>query len=299
MKHPYSYYVEQGICPRCKKNPIRLGATQCETCLEYNRTNARKHSARKRDDRIMQGICPSCRTNPLADGKARCQSCLDKEAERIEKKRQDYSSTCVCLTCFQNPAVDGKTMCESCLEQSRKYHKEWRGTHPIEEFCSRCRNPTDEIGFSSCSKCRGQQKDQKAEVYHQRKEQSRCVVCGSEIDEDSDSPRICSVCLPASRHRRIKSHSKIRYGGRLEEIIERDKGCVICNLPYGTKIGKMQPQQAVVCHHIDGDVTNNDPANLVMLCYKCHRLAEYWKRLTSDYRQKMLGFLFRHYPILA
>jgi 5-methylcytosine-specific restriction endonuclease McrA len=127
------------------------------------------------------------------------------------------------------------------------------------------------------------------------------VQCGSEIDEGTSSFSLCRICLPASRLRRIKSYSKLRYGGRLEEIIERDRACVICGLPYGTKslygAKKNIERQVVVCHHIDGDITHNDPSNLIMLCFRCHSAVEIWKRLSVEHRQNMQEFLLRYYPI--
>jgi hypothetical protein len=44
-------------------------------------------------------------------------------------------------------------------------------------------------------------------------------------------------------------------------IAERDLNCVACQKP------------AADCHHIDENMTNNDPTNLVMLCREHHRAA--------------------------
>jgi 5-methylcytosine-specific restriction endonuclease McrA len=81
--------------------------------------------------------------------------------------------------------------------------------------------------------------------------------------------------------------SRKRYGGNLEQVIERDKGCVICGAPWRNDVTQ------IVCHHIDEDTSNNDPSNLVMLCRKCHGFVTFFMQCSD--RQAALAFLHKHY----
>jgi len=53
---------------------------------------------------------------------------------------------------------------------------------------------------------------------------------------------------------------------RVEELEGRDE-CVACGATDGVEV-----------HHIDGDVLNNHPMNLIPLCHNCHRRTHRWKR---------------------
>lgn len=284
-------YIQKGICPHCQKRPLAPGFRHCEKCLKQKRETGRRNSRKNRESYLSQGVCPSCRTNPLASGKTRCQECLEKEASRGKVKRAKARAQNICQRCLQSPVAPGKTQCQDCLESSKDENRQWRKDNANGSLCLRCRGPLDEPGYASCSICRRQQVEYNSRKYQDRIAQGLCTMCGNLRDENEFSTRLCTDCWQKDFSRRLKVHSKARYDGQLEAIIERDKKCVICNRPYGVRTNK------VVCHHIDGDVSNNSHDNLILLCRKCHVATERWIELSEPHREKLLQFLLHHYPI--
>ena len=281
-------YIAQGICPRCRKYPLLEHQKLCEACLKYQRENAQKHTARKRSEWLAQGICPSCRHNLLANGKTRCEDCLRSEADRMKEKRQQLPDT-ICKTCGVRPAVGDTISCEQCKEaRSIRWHK-WAAQFS-DDFCTRCRKPKEDKQFAQCEACREETKEKSKTRRRQLLEDNLRTRCENPIEDESPSTHLCTSCWEIEFIRRRKNHSNTRFGGQLEAIIKRDKGCVICGQPYGNT------KNSAVCHHIDGDVSNNTHLNLVLLCRKCHAVAEGFKALNQDQRQVMIAFLQKHYP---
>ena len=281
-------YIAQGICPRCKKRLITEGKKRCEYCLKLARENAHKHASRKRSEWLAQGICPSCRHNLLANGKTRCDECLAAESERIALKRQQNPDT-ICRSCTLRPVVSGKKLCKECQQSQSKSWYKWK-TQKADTHCTHCQKPKEDKRFSQCEACRKLGKEKRKTKYGRLLESNLCTRCENPIEDESPSTALCLSCWRINAVKRRAQHSKNRYDGQLEAIIQRDKGCVVCGQPYGIR------KNAVVCHHIDGDVSNNAHSNLVMLCRKCHSVAEGFKVLTPDQRTKMIAFLQKYYP---
>jgi len=281
-------YIAQGICPRCRKNPLFENYKLCKACKEYNRENTHKHAARKRGEWLAQGICPSCRHNLLANGKTRCDECLAASAARMEQKRLHLPDT-ICRICGVRPAIFGKRLCEQCQKINHARWRKWKAKFS-DDHCTRCRKLKEDKRFSQCEACRELTNENRKTKRRQLLEDNLCSKCENPIEDNSPSTILCISCWRLEAARRRREHSKVRYDGQLEAIIQRDKGCIVCGQPYGIR------KNAVVCHHIDGDVSNNAHSNLVMLCRKCHSVAEGFKILNPEQRQKMIAFLQKHYP---
>lgn len=69
------------------------------------------------------------------------------------------------------------------------------------------------------------------------------------------------------------SHYTRAYGLKKHLIIERGNICEKCGLTewLGNDI-------ILELHHIDGDKTNNDLKNLILLCPNCHSYTKGWRR---------------------
>lgn len=93
-----------------------------------------------------------------------------------------------------------------------------------------------------------------------------CKKCGKDF---------CSADPKAKYHLGCKSPKKNRkssplfFEKRIEILIRDNQTCQHCGFDFKSG-GKSTQKHA---HHIDGDYTNNDINNLVVLCAKCHRLA--------------------------
>lgn len=286
----YRDYVDQGLCPSCRKRPPASGHSRCTQCHEKNRGYWQKSYQRKKQERIEAGLCPKCGKHPPAQDRKLCETCLEKSLNYQNQRRKKSKAKGLCLSCGQRPPRKGRTTCEQCRDRMKEHYQETRGQDGI---CARCGKEIDVPGFASCSSCRQAQTEHVKHSYHKKKDAGLCVDCGISLEENPSpySETLCPACLKKSRKRRRRSHSKTRYGGNLEKVIERDKGCVVCGREYGVRFNH------VVCHHIDGDVSNNAMSNLVMLCRKCHTLVENWVCLSEPQRKVMLAFLNKHYPI--
>lgn len=282
-------YIESGICPHCKKRALAKSKKHCEHCLKIKRRNARKHSKRRREKYLDQGICPSCRTNSLEPDKTRCSTCLEKEAIRVNKKRKKRDKK-TCYRCLSKSVSDGYKICDSCREYDRQKTRDRRAERIRAGLCPECGQKLDDSNYKSCSQCRAKSLEQTKALYYKRKAQGLCTNCGNKREEHTPSSILCVSCWSKSRARRRKSHSKNSFGGHLEAIIERDKGCVICKRPYGVR------KNSVVCHHIDGNRSHNTPENLILLCRRCHGAVEGWKALSESNRSQMLRLFLKYYP---
>lgn len=110
--------------------------------------------------------------------------------------------------------------------------------------------------FRSCKKCynlRGNEykaansdklRSYKRDIRKARKQDRRCLTCGKPCDNHTTK---CSKCC-----------TDIMLYKTPYRVYATP--CVICGFEYSD------------VHHIDGDHTNNDPANLISLCPNHHRL---------------------------
>ena len=285
----YRDYLAQGLCPRCKKNPIAQGRARCDPCLAHEAQWARERKNKvPRDFYLSQNICPRCHIRPLVLGRRHCEHCLSDARQQQDTKRKKSASQELCRTCTKRPAAEGHTECADCAARRCIRSRSWRVEHKY-THCSSCRGPLDDPRFAGCSRCRKEQTEDVKRTYHERISQGLCPDCGKPHDPISPSSRLCSECWQNSRSRRMHSYSNHRYGGQLETIIHRDKSCVVCGHLYGVR------KNPVVCHHIDGNIENNYPDNLVLLCRKCHAAIEGW--ISCPDKQRLQQFLQNHYPI--
>lgn len=279
----------QDLC-RCGKRQKAPDRSRCDQCLEKARQYTRKKHKRDYQQRIAAGLCVRCGNQSPVTGKRSCQGCLDREVKYTAKRRERKLQQGLCTQCGKAPLVEGSQLCKTCREATSKKARGYYDKLDRLKSCLRCRKPLDVPGFASCSKCRQQQKEYVLKKYRERAKAGLCTDCGIPREQNSPSGHLCVSCWQKSASRRKKSHSKTHFDGQLENIIARDGGCIACDRPYGTR------KNSVVCHHIDGNTSNNDPSNLVLLCRKCHSVAEGWKYLDKSQRGKMLTFLLQHYP---
>lgn len=274
MPKPYTYYIENGICPNCHSRPKSSVGVLCELCATKRKAyqEARKTSA----------LCRNC-GKPTTPGKTRCQVCLDREKDGTKRRRQQRLENKLCLICGKNP-VTTRQICNACAEQESMRHKQIRLERVANNLCTTCGQAIDDSTYRICSTCRAKELAEITDRYHKRRQENLCIYCGKPIESDSPSKINCVVCYRKNRKHRITTNSRQRYGGNLETVMERDGQCVVCG-----KLTKL------VCHHMDSDVSNNDLTNLVILCRKCHVLVTMWIDCTN--RQSMLDFLLKNYPI--
>ena len=125
-KELYRFYQENGICPRCRKEPLYNGKKWCEECyskkyayeakrgIKYDTSKyneKRKELSRKRK---TEGLCVIC-GRKAQEGRTRCPSCLTKDRLRHREKytvaeyRKEHG---LCRYCGE-PAKEGYQMCET------------------------------------------------------------------------------------------------------------------------------------------------------------------------------------------
>ncbi len=237
---------------------------------------------------VEHGICPTCHKRPPVAGRSRCLACLELGKNRMRRKRASRAASGMCPSCGKQPPIARGTLCQLCRDNLVARNKATRLDRNARGVCPNCGNPIDVPGFVQCSSCRSQQDKGVLRLYHKRVEEGLCPDCCNPYDKNPFSTRLCTSCWEKSRARRHKAHSKKRYSGLLEAVVERDKMCIICHKPWG------QRRRGIVCHHIDGDPTNNTLENLVLLCRNCHQLITSW--MACDRKDIILEFLLEHYP---
>ena len=139
------WYIENGICPICRKQKLFGDERSCPECLakdfarrerqdkEKRKEIERKYYGRRKEIRqeyYSKGICFQCRKRKIEDGKKKCRVCLDKDAEVHRKRhvnqREAQVEKGMCYQCIKVKATKGK-LCEECynkavtnLEKGRK-----------------------------------------------------------------------------------------------------------------------------------------------------------------------------------
>ena len=126
------WYIENGICPRCRKNIIFGSENVCPECSAYAyeiTMNSRERlgkehynkvhkewSKRTHNEMIQKGICTRCRKRKADYGYKTCGICRAKirNYKRIKYGKPDRSERYkqgLCYFC-DNPIKDGYKVCE-------------------------------------------------------------------------------------------------------------------------------------------------------------------------------------------
>lgn len=176
---------------------------------------------------------------------------------------------------------EGKVRCEICIKRSR-LNKNRRYQELKEQgLCVQCGEPREDSPSAVYCKEHHEQGLMAAKVRRvERGKLGLCLTCGSTLD--CDHPSYCSKHAPANRNRSYQARNKNKFGGLLEQVLERDgRKCVIC--------GEDKPRLEIH-HKTKGG--GNTLANLDTLCMKCHHA------LTDLYNcanpQAVLDYLLRN-----
>lgn len=130
------WYLENRICPNCRKEKIFGDERSCPECAAKNYTRLQKYgkeiwkerernySARRkeiREEYYSKGICFQCRKRKIEEGKKKCRICLDKDAEvhrkRFVNRREEQVAKGMCYQCIKEKATNGK-LCKSCYDKA-------------------------------------------------------------------------------------------------------------------------------------------------------------------------------------
>lgn len=131
----YWFYVEHGICPRCKKQKALPNRRYCGDCLHklseeqiqrYHRmteNNLRQINKRLRiryQERKSKGICVTCGKKRAITSEVRCLECKEKARKLNEDYRRrkgavpriSYGDGFHCVIC--GAEVENKNLCDKC-----------------------------------------------------------------------------------------------------------------------------------------------------------------------------------------
>lgn len=130
------WYIENGICPVCRKQKLFGDERSCLECSAKNyafqqrydketlRKREKKYAGRRkeiREEYFKNGICFHCRKRKIEEGKKKCRFCLDKDAELHRNRRVNLRNVQVakgmCYQCIKEKATKGK-LCESCYNKA-------------------------------------------------------------------------------------------------------------------------------------------------------------------------------------
>lgn len=139
------WYLENRICPNCRKEKLFGDERSCLECSEKNyaaqqkygkeiwRERERKYSSRRkeiREEYFSKGICYQCRKRAIEEGKKKCRICLDKDAEvhrkRFVNRREEQVAKGMCYQCIKEKATNGK-LCKNCYDKAVYNLAEARG----------------------------------------------------------------------------------------------------------------------------------------------------------------------------
>lgn len=131
VKETRRWYQQNGICPRCGKNPIMGDEKNCPECraestnraTERREKNREKYNEKQRItqrkiyyERIEQGICTRCGKRKADYGYKTCGICRTKGRETwtIKNKKPKRSERILQGLCYfcDNPVKDGYKVCE-------------------------------------------------------------------------------------------------------------------------------------------------------------------------------------------
>lgn len=140
------WYLQNGICPMCRKVKLFGNEKTCPECLAKNYSSVQKRDKEKtkeyeekykkrrkeiREQYTEKGICYNCRKRKIEPGKVRCRICLDKNSESHRKKhipiREKGIAEGLCYQCVKNKATNGK-LCKGCYDKAVSELEKWRKT---------------------------------------------------------------------------------------------------------------------------------------------------------------------------
>jgi HNH endonuclease len=149
----------------------------------------------------------------------------------------------LCHLCFRTPAVPPSTHCDACREYMRNYMKQRRVRTIAARICRLCTAPLDGTSRVYCEAHR-QSTNASARTLHARNKAAQGEVWME----------------------RLRGYARRKqYGAAATTAWDATRGaCSICAAPYRKRHTHI--------HHIDRNTTNNAPDNLVVVCYRCHRL---------------------------
>lgn len=144
------FYLDNGICPYCRKEKIFNNERSCPECrakrtniamasrekhrIEYN-AKLRKSRAIQRKNRKELKICTRCGKRNVLDGHSYCEKCLIRQREYGRRKREINGITIsrservsygLCYFCGK-PVDTGKRTCQLCANRVTRNLPEKRG----------------------------------------------------------------------------------------------------------------------------------------------------------------------------
>ena len=180
---------EQGLCPKCGRQPPAPGRSMCESCLERDRETRRARYAEAR-----AGGVPYGGRDP--------ESRRRMARERARKRRRERVEAGLCPRCGERKPAEGGAVCEPCLELRRAAEKKLYAERRAGGRCGRCGGEVF-AGASRCEACaaRDEARSSKKNAasrkrYHDRRARSLCVDCGV----DADAGVRCTPCARRSYH---------------------------------------------------------------------------------------------------
>lgn len=176
----------------------------------------------------------------------------------------------ICSNCSQLARPD-QWQCQSCADKAKaRSNKRIADGYCIQPSCYNIPGR----GKSRCESCTKRRSEYDKRIRRQRDTDGICNECGRPHEETT---KLCVRCKAIAR----KKSNRRNFGGNRELVVERDTGtCQVC-----FNDGNM-------VHHVDGSgkggsrsvSENNSPANLILLCKRCH--ADIHRLGNKDTRQK-------------
>ena len=119
---------------------------------------------------------------------------MTKLAEYQKRRYMDLKDRGICVRCGLSNARPGKTMCVECAEKNLERVKQIRATWRTTGRCIRCGKPFfSKEGHTSCDACLEGIRKAEKQLYHDRKKENLCPVCGKQPPEEGR--QACRSCL--------------------------------------------------------------------------------------------------------
>lgn len=204
-------YVSQGICYKCRKNPVEDGKTKCRECLD---DDIKKHKKRYYSLK-SEKLCVSCGKNVAEKGKVKCAECANMINQEHKESLVFYRKIGICPKCKKEPIYLNEKLCFDCSEKERESNKKYRESHREEVakrkrdwqrernerlssdgICVRCGKEKVYGNTKRCLtcliKCREENRKSRGITIRrsERPYYGMCFVCGAEIE----SGKVCEKC---------------------------------------------------------------------------------------------------------